>query len=66
MNFHGLLHRYFPILDWGSKYNRKTFTKHLIVAGIVAVMMIPQSLIYALRAMGLLRLGFLSNSLSHD
>ncbi len=45
-----LLHRYFPILDWGARYTGKTFTNDLIVAGIVTVMLIPQSLAYALLA----------------
>jgi sulfate permease, SulP family len=45
-----ILRRYLPILDWGAKYNGKTFTNDLIVAGIVTVMLIPQSLAYALLA----------------
>lgn len=44
------LARYLPILDWGAKYNRKTFTNDLLVAGIVTVMLIPQSLAYAMLA----------------
>ncbi len=50
MNLPGLLRRYLPILDWGSRYTGKTFTNDLIVAGIVTVMLIPQSLAYALLA----------------
>mgnify|MGYP001230940238 FL=1 len=50
MNIPGLLRRYLPILDWGAKYTGKTFTNDLIVAGIVTVMLIPQSLAYALLA----------------
>jgi SulP family sulfate permease len=50
MNFKGLLQRYLPILDWGSKYTKKTFTNDLVVAGIVTIMLIPQSLAYALLA----------------
>ena len=46
----GLLYRYLPILDWGAQYTGKTFTNDLIVAGIVTVMLIPQSLAYALLA----------------
>ena len=42
--------RYLPILDWGAKYNSKTFTNDLIVAVIVTFMLIPQSLAYALLA----------------
>ena len=50
MNISGLLRRYLPILDWGARYTSKTFTNDLIVAGIVTVMLIPQSLAYALLA----------------
>ena len=45
-----LLRRYFPILDWGTRYNSKTFANDLIVAAIVTVMLIPQSLAYAMLA----------------
>ncbi len=45
-----LLRRYLPILTWGAEYSRRTFTNDLIVAGIVTVMLIPQSLAYALLA----------------
>jgi SulP family sulfate permease len=41
---------YFPILDWGRRYNRKTLTSDLIAAIIVTIMLIPQSLAYALLA----------------
>jgi len=41
---------YLPILDWGSKYNGKTFSNDMIVALIVTMMLIPQSLAYALLA----------------
>jgi SulP family sulfate permease len=44
MNTLGLLRRYLPILDWGARYTGKTFTNDLIVAVIVTVMLIPQSL----------------------
>ena len=44
------LSRYLPILEWGAKYNGKTFTNDLLVAGIVTVMLIPQSLAYAMLA----------------
>ena len=40
----------FPILDWGSRYNRQTLTSDLIAAIIVTIMLIPQSLAYALLA----------------
>ena len=45
-----LLRRYLPILTWGAEYSRRTFTNDLIVAVIVTVMLIPQSLAYALLA----------------
>lgn len=45
-----LLRRYLPILDWGARYTGKTATNDLIVACIVTVMLIPQSLAYALLA----------------
>ncbi len=43
-----LLRRYLPILEWGSTYNGKTCANDLIVAAIVTVMLIPQSLAYAM------------------
>ena len=49
-NITGLARRYFPILTWGAEYSRRTFTNDLIVAAIVTVMLIPQSLAYALLA----------------
>ncbi|WP_439528156.1 SulP family inorganic anion transporter [Pannonibacter sp.] len=44
------LKRYFPILDWGTTYTRDTATNDLIAAVIVTIMLIPQSLAYALLA----------------
>jgi SulP family sulfate permease len=44
------LRRYLPILDWGSRYDRATLRDDLIAAVIVTVMLIPQSLAYALLA----------------
>jgi len=41
---------YFPILDWGRRYNRVTLTSDLVAAIIVTIMLIPQSLAYALLA----------------
>lgn len=38
---------YLPILEWGAVYNQKTFTNDLVVAVIVTIMLIPQSLAYA-------------------
>ena len=44
------LKTYFPILDWGRRYNRQTLSSDLIAAVIVTIMLIPQSLAYALLA----------------
>jgi SulP family sulfate permease len=44
------MRRYFPILDWGRSYGRDTLTNDLIAAVIVTIMLIPQSLAYALLA----------------
>ena len=42
--------RYFPPLDWGRSYGRATLTNDLVAAVIVTIMLIPQSLAYALLA----------------
>jgi sulfate permease, SulP family len=39
-----------PILDWGRHYNRTTLTNDLVAAAIVTIMLIPQSLAYAMLA----------------
>ncbi|KEF30061.1 Sulfate permease [Marinobacter nitratireducens] len=44
------LKRYFPILDWLPDYGRHQATSDLVAAVIVTVMLIPQSLAYALLA----------------
>ncbi len=44
------LRRYLPILDWGSQYTRQTFESDALAAVIVTIMLIPQSLAYALLA----------------
>jgi len=44
------LKTFFPILDWGARYDRQTLTSDLIAAVIVTIMLIPQSLAYALLA----------------
>ncbi|AUM11875.1 SulP family inorganic anion transporter [Ketobacter alkanivorans] len=44
------LQKYFPILIWGADYSRKTLANDVMVACIVTVMLIPQSLAYALLA----------------
>lgn len=45
-----LLKQYFPILDWGRQYNSGALTNDLIAAIIVTLMLIPQSLAYAMLA----------------
>lgn len=45
-----MLERYLPILQWLRVYNRSTFTSDLVAALIVTIMLIPQSLAYALLA----------------
>jgi SulP family sulfate permease len=45
-----LLSRYFPPLVWGRSYSRATLTNDLVAAVIVTIMLIPQSLAYALLA----------------
>ncbi|WAT16690.1 sulfate permease [Aurantiacibacter sp. MUD11] len=45
-----MLARYFPILEWGKTYNGQVLTSDLVAAVIVTIMLIPQSLAYALLA----------------
>ena len=42
--------QYLPILEWGRSYNGSVLTSDLIAAVIVTIMLIPQSLAYALLA----------------
>ena len=42
--------RFLPILDWGLSYKREDLTGDLLAALIVTIMLIPQSLAYALLA----------------
>lgn len=42
--------RFFPILDWSRSYTRETLSQDLVAALIVTIMLIPQSLAYALLA----------------
>jgi SulP family sulfate permease len=42
--------RRFPILEWGRNYDRSTLTSDLVAAVIVTIMLIPQSLAYAMLA----------------
>jgi sulfate permease, SulP family len=44
------LARYLPILDWGRGYNGTVLTNDLVAAMIVTIMLIPQSLAYAMLA----------------
>ena len=44
------LSRYLPILDWGRRYKGETLASDLTAAVIVTIMLIPQSLAYALLA----------------
>ncbi len=44
------MQRYLPILDWGRRYDRGQLANDLIAAVIVTIMLIPQSLAYALLA----------------
>ncbi|MCD7059359.1 SulP family inorganic anion transporter [Pelagibacterium xiamenense] len=45
-----MLAKYVPILNWGRAYRRDQFGRDLIAAVIVTIMLIPQSLAYALLA----------------
>lgn len=42
--------RYLPILEWGRSYDRPALTSDLMAAVIVTIMLIPQSLAYAMLA----------------
>lgn len=44
------LRRYLPILEWGRTYDRAALGDDLVAAVIVTIMLIPQSLAYALLA----------------
>lgn len=44
------LARYFPVLDWGRHYTTTALSNDVIAALIVTIMLIPQSLAYALLA----------------
>jgi len=44
------LARYFPVLQWGCGYDGRTLTNDLLAAVIVTLMLIPQSLAYAMLA----------------
>ena len=42
--------RYLPILKWGREYDKDALTSDMVAAVIVTIMLIPQSLAYALLA----------------
>ncbi|MEO9781925.1 MAG: sulfate permease [Sedimentitalea sp.] len=44
------LRRYLPVLEWGRTYDRSALSNDTIAAVIVTIMLIPQSLAYALLA----------------
>jgi SulP family sulfate permease len=44
------LKRYLPILEWGRRYNKTRFSDDAIAAVVVAIMVVPQALAYALVA----------------
>ncbi len=45
-----ILHTRLPILDWGRAYSRSTLINDLVAAVIVTIMLVPQSLAYAMLA----------------
>ncbi len=48
--FPQMFRRYLPILEWGPAYTKDTFAADALAAVIVTIMLIPQSLAYALLA----------------
>ncbi len=46
----GRLAGYLPVLDWGRRYDRQAFLGDGVAAAIVTIMLIPQSLAYAMLA----------------
>ena len=44
------MEHYFPILGWGRSYTRDNLVSDLVAAAIVTIMLVPQSLAYALLA----------------
>jgi SulP family sulfate permease len=44
------LRKFIPVLDWGRTYNATALSNDLVAAVIVTIMLIPQSLAYALLA----------------
>ncbi len=46
----GIAQRYLPVFTWSRAYDREVFANDMIAAVIVTIMLIPQSLAYALLA----------------
>ncbi|NAZ37006.1 SulP family inorganic anion transporter [Rubellimicrobium sp. CFH 75288] len=46
----GRLSRFLPILQWGAQYDRQALGSDLLAAVIVTIMLVPQSLAYAMLA----------------
>lgn len=46
----GRIARHLPILDWGRRYNRSTLASDAVAAVVVTIMLVPQSLAYAMLA----------------
>ncbi len=44
------IRHYLPILEWGARYDRNALSNDMVAAVIVTIMLIPQSLAYALLA----------------
>jgi len=44
------LKNYFPIFEWGVNYDKLTFSNDILAALIVTIMLVPQSLAYAMLA----------------
>ena len=42
--------RILPVFEWGRSYDRTTLASDLVAAAIVTIMLIPQSLAYAMLA----------------
>ena len=49
-SMYGRIKQYVPMLEWASVYNSNSFTSDAVAAIIVTIMLIPQSLAYALLA----------------
>ena len=45
-----LLRHYAPVFDWARRYNRDSFSNDMVAVVIVTIMLVPQSLAYAMLA----------------